>query len=117
MCTSADTARLAQAEEVASLVLGAERTAISEIENFKRKTLLLIVASWLRAAMVHKRTEARMKRLREQMRADAQDRHMRICRETEAIAADAGEDASLLAPLDSAIVRVIAELAANSGSS
>jgi hypothetical protein len=117
MCTPAVTAHLAQTEDVASLVLEAERAALSDMENFKRQTLLLIVTSWLRAALVHKRTEARIKRLRERMTADAQARHVRVCCETEALATDIGDDASLLAPLDSAIVRVTEELAAISESS
>jgi hypothetical protein len=37
MHTSAVTARLAQSEELLSLVLEAERAALSEIEKFKRQ--------------------------------------------------------------------------------
>ena len=111
MRTPAITTRLAQTEDVASFVLEAERAAFSEIEHFKRQTLLLVATSWLRAALVHKRTEARIKRLRERMTADAQVRRMRICCEMEALAGDIGEDESLLAPLDGAIVRVTEELA------
>ena len=114
MRTSAVTARLAQSEELAALVLEAERAALSEIEQFKRQTLRLVVTSWLRAVLVHKRTQARIKRLRERMTAKAQLRQARISCEMQALAGDIGEEASVLAALESAIARVTEELVGTS---
>ena len=114
MRTSAVTARLAQSEELASLVLEAERAALSEIEQFKRQTLRLVVTSWLRAVLVHKRTQTRIKRLRERMTAEAQVRQARISCEMQALAGDIGEEASVLPALESAIARVTEELVGTS---
>jgi len=111
MRTPAPTARLAQTDEVASLVLQAERAALSEIEHFKLQTRRLVVVNCLRAVLVHKRTEVRIRRLRERMSANAQLRRAQICGDMEALAVDAVQDISSLAPLHSAIDKVSAELA------
>ena len=105
------TALFAQAEDPVSLVLDAERSALSEIERFKLQTRRLVVANCLRAVLVHKRTEVRIRRLRERMTANAQLRRAQICGDMEALAVDAVQDISSLAPLHSAIDKVSAELA------
>lgn len=117
MRTPAVTARLAQTEDLASLVLEAERAALAEVEDYRRQMLRLVAVSWLRAELVRKRTEARIKRLREQMTAAAQVRQVRISSEMEALAGDMDTDISTLALLDSAIARVTEELAGISESS
>ena len=111
MCTTAVSARLAQADDIVSRVLEAERVALVDVESFKRQTLRLVTVSCLRAVLVQKRTAARIKRLRERMTADAQLRRARISSEMEALQGDIGVDVSLIAPIDSAIARVTAELA------
>ncbi len=111
MCTPAVIARLAQTEDVASLVLEAERVALAEVEHYQRQTLQLVAASCLRAELVHKRTAARIKRLRERMTVAAQLRQVRIGSEMAALAGDLGADSSSHALLDSAIARVTEELA------
>jgi len=111
MCLSTTTVRLAEAEDPVSIVLGAERDALSEIEDFKRKAMQLVVASRLRALLVRKRVDLRIARLREQMTAAAQLRLETISSEMEALATDIVEDAALLAPLEIAIAGVTAELA------
>ena len=115
------TARLAQTEDAASLVLEAERAALAEVEHYKRKMLGLVAASCLRAELVHKRNEARIERLRERMTAAAQLRQVQISNEMEALAGalvgDMDTDASTLALLDGAIARVTEELAGISESS
>ncbi|TRZ99526.1 MAG: hypothetical protein D4R84_01790 [Rhodocyclaceae bacterium] len=117
MCTLAVAARLAQTEDVASLVLEAERAALAEVENFKLQTLRLVATSWLRAELVHKRTEARTRRLRQRMTTVAQLRQQQISSEMEALAGDKDTDGSIPAALDSAIGRVTQELAATPESS
>lgn len=111
MCTPATTAHLAQTGDVVSLVLKAERAALSEIEHFKLQTRRLVVVNCLRAVLVHKRTELRIRRLRERMAAAARLRRAQIGSEMEALAVDAVQDLSSLAPLHRAIDRVSAELA------
>lgn len=104
-------ARLAQSEDGASLVLEAERVALAGVELCRLQALRLLAASWLRAELVHKRTEARTERLRERMSAATRVRHKRISSEMAALAADTGADTAILALLDSAIARVTEELA------
>jgi len=111
MSTPAAPAHLAQTGDVVSLVLEAERAALSEIEHFKLQTRRLVVANCLRAVLVHKRTEVRIMRLRERMTAAAQLRHAQICSDMEALAVDAVQDISTFAALHRAIDRVSAELA------
>ena len=117
MRTPAVTAHLAQTDDVASLVLEAERVALAQVEHCNRKALCLIATAWLRAELVHKRTDVRIKRLRERMVAAAQLRQRRISSDMEALAGDMGEDASILALPDSAIARVSEELAGIAASS
>ena len=105
------TALFAHAEDSVSLVLDAERSALSEIAHYKLQTRRLVVVNCLRAVLVHKRTEVRIRRLRERMTAAAQLRRAQICNEMEALAVDAAQDTSSFAPLHSAIDRVSAELA------
>ena len=117
MRTSAVGAYLAETEDPVSIVLEAERAALADVESFRRHTLRLVTVSCLRAVLVQKRTEARIKRLRERMTTDAQLRRDRICSEMEALAADTGVDISLVPSLDKAIAGVTAELAGISESS
>ena len=112
MCTPAVAARLAQTEDVASLVLEAERVALAEVYHFKLQMLRLVAASWLRAELVHKRTEVRTERLRQRMRAAAQVRQAQLSSEMEALAGDMDADGAIPALLDRAIGRVTEELAA-----
>lgn len=111
MRTPAVTARLAQTEDAASLVLEAERVALAEVENYRRQTQGLVAASCLQAELVQKRTEARIKRLGERMTAAAQLRQAQMSTEMAALAGDMGTEVSTLALLDSAIARVTEELA------
>ena len=117
MITPAVAARLAQEENVASLVLEAERAALAEVEHYRRGTLLLVAASWLRAELVHKRAQAKIKLLRERMAIAARVRQVQISRDMEALAGDTGTNVSILALVDSAIARVTEELAGISESS
>ena len=111
MRTPAVTARLAQTEDAASLVLEAERVALAEVEHYRLQTQGLVATSCLRAELVHKRTEARIERLGERMAAVAQLRQAQMSAEMAALAGDMGTDVSALALLDSAIARVTEELA------
>ena len=117
MRTSAVGAYLAETGDPASIVLEAERAALADVESFERQTLRLVTVSCLRAVLVQKRTEARIKRLRERMTTDAQLRRDRIRSEMEALEGDISVDISLVPSLDSAIARVTAELAGISESS
>ena len=111
MRTPAVTARLAQSEDDASLVLEAERAALAEVEHYRLQMLRLVATGCLRAELVRKRAETRIQRLRERMQAAAQLRHERIDCEIQALACDPGTDSPDLALLDSAIHRVAEELA------
>jgi hypothetical protein len=111
MRTPAVTARLAQAEDAASLVLEAERAALAEVEHYRLQMLRLVATSCLRAELVRKRAETRVQRLRERMKATAQLRQERISCDMQALACDPGSDSPELALLDSAIHRVAEELA------
>ena len=111
MRTPAVTARLAQTDDAASLVLEAERVALAEVEQCNRKALCLVAAAWLRAELVHKRTDVRIKRLRERMTSATQVRQVQIRGEMETLAGDVGADASILELTDGAIARVSDELA------
>ncbi len=117
MRTPALIARLAQAEDAASLVLDAERTALAAVEHYRRQMLLLLAISCLRAELVRKRTEARIQRIRERMKAAARVRRETISNEIEALAVDTGVDLSVLTALDKGVSRVIEELAGVSKSS
>lgn len=103
-------ASLLQTEDAAARLLEAERTAYAEIEFCRRAALRLVVTSWLRAELVHKRTEARIERLRERMKIAAQDRQTRICAEIAALTSDSGSDGVDLAAIDASIARIIEEL-------
>lgn len=111
MCTPAVTTRPAQTENDASLVLEAEHVALAEVEQYKCQTLRLVAASWLRAELVHKRTEARISRLRERMAAAAQVRQLQIGKEMATLAGDTATDGAIPIPLERAIARVVEELA------
>jgi hypothetical protein len=111
MSTPAVTARLAQNRELVSLVLAAERAALADVAQFRRRTGQFLVASCLRALLVQKRTEVRIRRLRERIAAATQVRQLRIGREVAALEADLAQDESMLTPLEAAIVKVTAELA------
>jgi hypothetical protein len=111
MRTPTLTARRAQAEDTVSLVLEAERAALTAVEHYRRQMLQLVAISWLRAELVRKRTEARTQRIRERMKAAARVRQESIGSEIEALAGDMGKDLSMLAPLDAAVSRVTEELA------
>ena len=111
MRTPAVTARLAQSEDAAALVLEAERAALAEVEQYRLQMLELVATSRLRAELVRKRAETRTERLRERMKSAAQLRQERIDCEMQAMACDPGTDAPELALLDSAIDRVAGELA------
>ncbi|CAG4883068.1 protein of unknown function [Georgfuchsia toluolica] len=111
MNNPAAAASLLQTEDAAARLLEAERTTYAEIELCRRDALRLVVTSWLRAALVHKRTEARIGRLREQMTLATQARQTRICAEIAALTSDTESDGVDLAALDAAIARVIEELA------
>jgi hypothetical protein len=71
----------------------------------------LVAASFSRAEQLQQRTEARIRRYRQQMTATAQLRQAQISNELAALAGDMGTDASTLPPLEDAVARVIAELA------
>lgn len=111
--TSAVSARLAQVEAAASDVLAAERAALAHIEHCKREALRLVADSGACTELIHKRTEARIERLRERMRAAAQLRQQRIRSEMAALASDIGTDASMLTVLDAALALIVDELAGN----
>ena len=117
MRASAVGAYPAETGDPASIVLEAERAALADVESFKRQTLLLVTVSCLRAVLVQKRTEARIKHLRERMTTDAQLRRDRIRAEMEALESYVGLDISLVPSLDNAIAKVTAELAGVSESS
>ena len=117
MCTSLASARLAETQDPASIVLEAEHVALADIETFKRQTLRLVAVSCLRAVLVQKRTQARISRLRERIRTEARLRCDRVCREIEALEADVAVVPCDPAALDKAISSVVAELFAVSGSS
>ena len=111
MRTPAVTARLAQSEDDASLVLEAECAALAEVEQYRLQMLELVATSRLRAELVRKRAETRVQNLRERMNAAAQLRQERIDSEMRAMACDTAADSPELALLDSAIHRVAEELA------
>lgn len=117
MSTSAVTARLAQVEDVASLVLKAERSALAEVEQYRHQTQDSVAGSSLRAEQLHQRTEERIMRLRERMTIAAEDRLAQISSEMAALASDMGTDEFKLALLDNAIARVTEELVGISESS
>jgi hypothetical protein len=117
MRTPAIAARLAQTENAASLVLEAERAALTEVEHYRLQMLRLVATSCLRAELVRKRAETRIQRLRERMKATAQLRQERISCEMQAVAGVVGTDSSKLALLDGAIHRVAEELAGTAESS
>ncbi|MDD5176169.1 MAG: hypothetical protein PHQ05_07095 [Sterolibacterium sp.] len=103
--------------DAASLVLEAERVALAEVEHYKHQMQELVAESSLRAEQLHKRTEARIKRLHERMTAAAQLRQAQINSEMVALEGEMVTDGSTSAPLDSAIVRIAEELAGISESS
>ena len=105
------TARLAKTEDVASLVLEAERVALADVEQCKRQALRVVAVGLLRAELVHKRSEARIRLVRERMKVAAGIRQLQISSDMEALAGDTGADVSILALVDSAIARVAEELA------
>ncbi len=111
MRRSAVTARLAQSEDVAALVVEAERAALAEVEQYRLKISDLVAASRLRAELLHQRTGARIERLRERMAAAAQLRRAQMDGEMETLAGEHDTDVSTLARLDTAIARVAEELA------
>jgi hypothetical protein len=111
MRTSAITARLAQAEDAASLVLDAERAALAAVEHCRRQALQLAVISCLRAELVRRRTETRIQHMRERMKAAVRLRQESIDGEIEALEGDKGTDLSVPAPIDDAVYRVSEELA------
>lgn len=117
MNTSTATARIAQAEDAASQVLDAERVALAEIEQCERQALQLVHDSRVRAEIVRQRADARIERVRARMTAAAGIRQQRICSETTSLVADQGTGATLLAPLDHAIIRVVEEIVGASESS
>jgi len=116
MCTSLANAHRAGTEDPASVVLAAEQAALADIESFKRQTLRLVAVSCLRAVLVQKRTQARIGRLRERVRAEARLRCDRVGREIEALEADVDVAPCDPAALDQAISRVVTELFAIPGS-
>ena len=103
-------ASLLQTEDAAARLLEAERTTYAEIELCRRDALRLVMTGWLRAELVHKRTEVRIERLRERMTIAAQDRQAWICGEMAALASDSRNDGVDLAALDASIARVIEQL-------
>lgn len=103
-------ASLLQTEDAAVCLLKAERAAHAEIELCRRDALRLVVTSWLRAELLHKRTEARIERLRERMTHAAQARQIRISTEMAALASDSGSDGVDLAAIDASIALIIEEL-------
>jgi hypothetical protein len=117
MSTPAVAARFAQIEDVASLVLVAEQTALAEVERCSRQALRLVAESRLQAEWLHKRTEARIERVRQRMKAAAQARQVEIAGEMAALAGDPGSEGPALELLDSAITLLAEELAGVAGSS
>jgi len=111
MRTSALTAPLSQTGDAASLVLEAERAALTEVEHYRLQMLRRVATSGLRAELVRKRAESRVQRLSEQMKATAQLREEWINAEIQALAVVTQIDSSKLALLDSAIRRLAEELA------
>lgn len=102
---------LAPRGDAASLVLEAERVALAGVEDCKHQAAQLVATSRLHAELAYQRTEARIKRLHEQMAAAAQRCQMQISSEMAALANNVGTDGSIPATLDDAIARVTAELA------
>ena len=111
MPTPAVKARRIQSTELVARVLAAERTALSDVAQFRRRTEQFVLASCLRALLVQKRTELRIKRLRERMATAARLHQLRIDRQIQALEADTAPDESGLAALDQAIAKLTAELA------
>lgn len=103
--------RLVPGGDAAAIVLEAERVALAEVEQYQRQMQELVAASFSRAERLQQRTEARIRRCRQQMTAAAQRRQVQISNELAALAGDMGADASILPPLEDAVARVIAELA------
>ncbi len=110
MNKSAVAASLLQTENAAARLLEAEHAACAKIELCRRDALRQVVTGWLRAELVHKRTEVRIERLRERMTIAAQDRQAWICGEMAALASDSRNDGVDLAALDASIARVIEQL-------
>lgn len=117
MCRFTVGAHFAELEDPVSIVLEAQDAAVADVENFQRQALRLVTVSCLHAVLVQKRTEVRIKRLRERMTADAQLRRVRVYSDMEALEGDIGVDISRAGQLDNAIARVTAELAGISESS
>ena len=110
------TALLSQTEDIASLVLEAERAALGDVEHCRRQALRLLTLGLLRAQLVRKRSEVRVRLIRERMKLAARNRQLQISSDMEALAGDMGSNVPVLAPVDKAIARVAEELAGISAS-
>jgi len=101
------------AERAASRVLEAERAARAQVEQCEQQCARLIAETQTRGTALHARTEARIERLRERMKAAAHTRLDRIHTEEAVLAADTA--ISIPAHLDAALEQLVAEMTGDGG--
>ena len=100
-----------EAEQAAFRVLEAERAARAQVAQCEVEATRRVSDANARAQALRERTEARMARLSTRMTVQTQERLHQIRTEQERLAGQTGVDATMLARLDSAIEKLVSEIA------
>ncbi len=111
MNTPRSASPIVEAEAAASRVLEAERAARAAVAQCEVEAARRVSAANARAQALRERTEARMARLSMRMNVQAQERLHQIRTERELLAGETGADAATLARLDSAVEKLVSEIA------
>ena len=111
MNTPRNASPVLEEEAAASRVLEAERAARAQVAQCEVEAARRVSEANARAQAVRERTEARMARLSTRMTVQAQERLHQIRTEQELLAGETGAGATMLARLDSAIDKLVSEIA------
>ena len=105
------TSPIVEAEAAASRVLEAERAARAQVAQCEDEAAHRVDEANARAQALRERTEARIGRLSVRMTLQAQERLHQIRTEKERLSGETGADATMLARLDSAVEKLVSEIA------